>query len=223
MIVFPSIEQGSPDWHEIRRGRATASRFGKIMSPKELKYSTQARDYILELIAECFETDVTENRPPDFGTFWTRRGQDLEPLARLALDEITGLKSVQVGFCLSEEGILGFSPDCLIQSDGVFVTGGELKCPEPKTHCSWVSDGILPPEHKAQVHGSMVIGGFQEYHFLSFCPGMQPFYIHVQRDDYTEKLAMCLQRFVAEYKELREALIPKLQLTLPAPQTSQTE
>lgn len=213
MVVYPQIEQDTPEWRELRRGRATASNFDKIMSPKEMKYSKQAEGYMCQLIADCFETDVDE--VPVFETYWTRRGKQLEPLARMELAKITGMEIVEVGFCLHDNGILGFSPDGLIKDNQAYFTGGEFKCPAPATHVKYINDGVVPDEYKAQVHGSMIIGGFKEYHFLSFCPGMQTFYIKVTPDEYTEKLAGCLDKFVAEYRAMHERLIPKLQLTLP--------
>lgn len=212
MIVYPDIPQNSKEWRELRAGRATASNFDKIMTPKKMKYSDQAEGYMCELIAACFETDVEE--VPQFDSFWTKRGRELEPLARLELAKITSMEVHQVGFCLHENGILGCSPDGLLKSDGEYFAGGEFKCPMPATHVEYMKDGVLPDEYKLQCHGSMLVTGLKEWHFLSFCPGMQTFYIRVTPDEFTEKLAECLDRFVAEYKAMHERLVPKLQLTL---------
>jgi hypothetical protein len=61
----------------------------------------------------------------------------------------------------------------------------------------------------------MVITGLSHWHFFSWCPGMQSLHVVVGRDDYTAKVAEAMDRFTREYKELRERMIPKLQLTLP--------
>lgn len=213
MVVYPNMAQDSPEWREIRTGRATASNFDKIMSPKKMKYSEQAEGYMCQLIADCFETDVDD--VPVFDTYWTRRGKQLEPLARLELAKITGMEIHQVGFCLHDNGILGCSPDGLLKSGDAYVAGGEFKCPMPATHVKYINDGVCPQEYLAQCHGSMIVTGLQEWHFLSHCPGMQPFYIKITPDEYTEALAGCLDKFVAEYRVMHEKLIPKLTLTLP--------
>lgn len=208
MKVYPQIEQGSDEWIAIRKGRPTASKFDTIITATG-KPSTQAAGYIRELIAECFCPDFKMW----FGNAYTERGTEVEPEAREAFSTHTGLKLEQVGFVLAKDGICGCSPDSLIvDADGKYIAGLEIKCPAPKTHVGYVLDGVLPNEYKQQVHGSMVITGLTEWHFWSYFPGMKPFHIIVKADQYTEDVASQLTKFVAQYKEARETAIPKLKL-----------
>lgn len=220
MIVYPAIPQGTPQWRALRRGRPTASHLSEVITAAKGDYSASAPKYMAELLAQCFETDVDPDRD-EFSTFWTRRGQELEPLARSELATILGREAHQVGFCIQENGIFGCSPDVLFKTGDAYDDGGELKCPAPAQHVKWVMDGGLPLEHKAQVHGSMVITSIPRWNFLSYCPGMQPFHVQVTWDDFTDKLAALMARFTSDYKALHERLIPKLQLTLPSPQPTQ--
>lgn len=213
MKVFPHVIQGSEEWFAMRRGRATASRFSDIVTAKECKLSKSADRYIYELIADCFTTDVTGWT----GNRWTDRGTELEPEAREAFAARTGLNVVQVGFVAREERtpglyIVGCSPDCLITDPASldYIAGGEIKCLSPKEHVAVVAGGVLPDDHKQQVHGSMVVTGLPEWHFFSHCPGMEPFHIVTQRDEYTRKLAAGIDEFIIRYAELRAALMPKL-------------
>lgn len=208
MRVYRDIIQGTPEWLQLRKGRPTASRFSDILTTKG-DVSKSAKGYIRELIGECFA--------PEFeywgGNKFTERGTEIEPQARACFAEMTGETVEQVGFVISDDGICGCSPDgLLVDSSGVFKAGLELKCPSPKVHVGYVLDGILPDDYRQQVHGSMAVTGLTEWHFISYFPGMQPFRLLVQWDDYTEKVKDSLASFVSEYKLAREIAIPKLQL-----------
>lgn len=208
MKAYRDITQGTPEWLQLRKGRPTASRFSDILTSKG-DVSKSSKGYIRELIGECFA--------PDFdywgGNRFTDRGTEVEPLARAAFSELTGATVEQVGFCIHDNGVMGCSPDgLLVDAEGEFYAGLELKCPTPKVHVGYVLDGVLPDDYKQQVHGSMVVTGLTEWHFMSFFPNMKPFHLLVGWDDYTEKLAESLGQFIAAYKFERDIAIPKLQI-----------
>ena len=46
------IEQGSPEWHALRCGKATASRIADIVAKTKTGYSTSRANYMAELVAE---------------------------------------------------------------------------------------------------------------------------------------------------------------------------
>lgn len=203
--------QGSEQWFAARRGRPTASRFKDIITPTGL-LSKSAAAYAYELIAECFETGA----PPDFiGNKWTDRGTELEPEARAAFTEQTGLELEQVGFVTRhDQQLIGCSPDGLIKNAaGQYVAGFEAKCPTPKKHVETVAGGTLPDDYKVQVHGSLWLTGLPEWHFWSYCPGMQPFHCIVSPDAYTAKVGAALEQFVIDYAALRSRLLPLLKVT----------
>lgn len=212
MKIFPHVLQQSEEWFAMRRGRPTASRFGDIITPAKGEYSKSAEKYMHELIAECFITDV-----PDFaGTKWTDRGTELEPEARKAFMEHTGLKVEQVGFVTRDDGVVGFSPDGLIVGELAYEAHLEMKCPLPKQHVAnvmAVQAGKIPDDYKAQIHGGLVVTGFPRAHFWSYCPGMAPAHLIVERDEFTGKLEACLNRFILEYAAARTAIIPKLKVS----------
>ena len=207
MKVFPHVLQGSESWLAMRKGRPTASNFDKIITAAKGDLSKQRFDYMAALISECF--------CPEFvtwtGNFATDRGNELEPEARQAFMDHTGLNVVQVGFCTQDNGVVGCSPDALIVNDaGDYIAGVELKCPFPATHVKYVADGVLPDDYKQQVHGSMAVTGLNEWHFWSYFPGMKPFYLKVERDAYTAKVESALEQFMIEYGELSARVKPQL-------------
>lgn len=209
MKIYRDLTQGSVEWLAIRKGRPTASRFSDIVTATG-KPSASAGPYIRELIAECFCPDF----PTWGGNAATDRGVELEPAAREAFGLHTGLAIEQVGFVISDDNTCGCSPDSLVVSTlgTTHSAGVEIKCPAPKTHVGYVLDGVLPDVYRAQVHGSMIVTGFNIWHFYSHFPGLKPLHVVVQRDDYTELLAKALTAFVARYKEEMAAAVPKLQL-----------
>lgn len=101
-----------------------------------------------------------------------KRGTALEPLARKAYMERTGLNVVEVGFVSYNGYPLGFSPDGLIIEDGIIRGGQEIKAPQPSTHIKWLLDGGLPDEHKFQVHASLAMSNAPWWDFFSFCPSV---------------------------------------------------
>ena len=215
MIVYPVVEQRSPEWVALRRGRPTASRLKDIMTPVKCEYSKSATKYMASLIADCFDTDIDGMLEGEkYSNYWTSRGIDLEPLARIELGKILGVDISEVGFCLHDAGLFGCSPDGLVKENGVWSKGCEFKCPAPKTHVQWVMEGGIPSEYLCQVHGSMVITGLKQWEFLSYCPGMKPLHVTAEHNDFTERLAECMDRFAREYKETMALMMPKLQLQL---------
>ncbi len=214
MNVYESVIQGSEPWLAIRRGRATASKFSKILTPTG-KLSASAKKYIRGLIGSFLTGEDDEEF---FGSKATDRGTALEPLARAAFMERTGLDVKKVGFVtrpeLNDTQILGCSPDGLIvASDGLQYTEGlEIKCPGAAKFVEIVDEGVIPDEYKVQCHGCLAVTGMDRWHLWVWHPhpDIAPFYRVVERDDFTELLSRTLDDFVIQYAAMRAALIPKL-------------
>jgi putative phage-type endonuclease len=208
MKIWGELLQGSDQWHAARTGKITASNAAKIITAGG-KPSGQRDDYMIELISDCFAPGQNGFQ----GNFATDRGTALEPLARDAFTEQTGLPVVEVGFVTREDGVIGCSPDGLIvASNGLHESGLEIKCPLPKTHLRYLLDGTLPDTYKPQVHFSMMVTGLP-WHFWSYCPGMKPLHLEIEPDDYTDKLQNMVDDFVMEYsakwekvKQYRESI-----------------
>jgi len=191
-------DQRSAAWFEARRGMVTASRFDKILTPKEGKPSAQQNALINELIAESV-------LPPQEGvilpvTEEMYEGMKLEGEARCYFElEEAKVPVTQVGFCIHDSGLFGCSPDGLCGEDG----GLELKVPLAKTHIGYIRDGVLPDAYKNQVHGSMIVTGRKWWSFFSYSRHFEPFHIRVERDAFTQKLEGELFAFCARYNAER--------------------
>lgn len=192
-------EQYSKEWLDLRRGVPTASEFNRILTPKTGELSSQSKKYISELIGDKFRSDYGETEGPD--TPDIRRGKEYEAEARCYYEFHTNSTVNKVGFCLDDDGRFGCSPDGLIGEDG----GLEVKNPKYSTHAEWFQDWkkdkVMPAEHKAQAHGSLIVTGRKWWDFMSYYPGLPPLIFRVTPDEYTEKLRMALNSFWDKYQE----------------------
>lgn len=207
MKIWPKMEQRSEQWFQARAGRPTASEFKRIVTPSG-ELSGQMEDYATELVAECLRPDEVAF----MGNRHTDRGEELEPEARETFEAIMKIKVEEVGFVTRSDEVVGCSPDGLINNkNGKPVAGLEIKCPLPKNHAKYILDRELPVDYKQQVHGSMAVTGLNYWYFMSYCQGMKPFIIRVERDNYTRKVSKALDRFLIFYSAHRNKLLPLLQ------------
>lgn len=205
MKIWPEMVQGSDEWFKARTGRPTASNFERIITPTG-KDSSQWEGFAIDLVADCIRPDML-----DFiGNKHTDRGNELEPEARESFSKIMGLEVQQVGFVTRDDGIVGCSPDGLIYQKGKPVAGLELKCPLAKNHAKYLVEGVLPKDYAPQVHGGMAVTGLDFWYFMSYCQGMAPFIIRVERDGFTAKVTDALDRFLIFYAARRTELLPLL-------------
>ncbi|WPX40142.1 YqaJ viral recombinase family protein [Akkermansia sp. N21116] len=207
MKIWPNMEQRTEEWFRARAGRLTASNFGRLLTPKTGKDSSQWEALAIELCCSCIRPDEVQWE----GNFHTDRGEALEPEARELFARTMELVVEQVGFVTKDDNpVIGCSPDALVKLDGRYAGGLEIKCPLAKNHARYILDGVVPDEYKAQVHGSMVVTGLPCWYFMSYCPGFPPFIRLVPWDAYTDKLADALDRFTIYYSEIRSRIMPVL-------------
>jgi hypothetical protein len=195
MKVF-DFAQYSPEHWAMRRGRPTASRFGDLITAVRGDPSKSADAYINDLIAQIY--DDSYGNVDDYVTAAMRNGTIMEPAARRFYEFERDVEVTQVGFCLSDCGRYGGSPDGL--ADGGVL---ELKCPTLKTQVQYLRAGGLPVEYRAQCHGHLIVTGLPWCDFLSYAHGLPPLLVRVEPDEYTEKLRDCLAKFLDDYQRER--------------------
>lgn len=190
------VEQGSPEWIEARLGHATSSEFSSVLAKGQGKTRTT---YLRRVTTERLTGKPVET----YRNAHTDRGTEQEPLARLGYEARTDNMVEQVGFIKHATLMAGCSPDGLIETNG----GAEIKCVIPTTQLETILGGTCPPEHKAQIQGSLWITEREWWDFCSFSPDMPPhlrFHIHrVHRDeDYIKALEAEVRKFLVEVDEL---------------------
>lgn len=199
--TFHQVEQGTDEWHDLRRGKITASELGQWIDPaKKDKRSKDARE---KMICKLLAQSINAYEPPFFENEWMKRGKEMEPEARSSYEKWTGNEITEVGFATmnGSGGIfVGCSPDGVIFADGGLL---EMKIPLPATHIGYLRSGEFPESsYGMQVRMQMAVTGASYVDFWSWNPGLPPFLSRVERDDSVEKLAEHLGVFA---KELRGA------------------
>lgn len=202
--IWPAMVQGSEQWFAARRGRATASQFKKILTPGG-KLSKQAEAYARQLARETIMTD-----PQEFtGNKFTDWGNEHEPAAREAWQELTGTTVHEIGFATHQRmRCVGCSPDGLVEVGGKIVAGLEIKCPQIDTLVDWALAGVIPPDHMAQVHGSMIVTGLKRWEFCAYHPGAPLFTPPAAEwNSFTDALLEAVEGFVVLYSEIRPRVV----------------
>lgn len=187
--------QLSDEWWALRCGKATCSDFGRILTGGG-KLSAQADAYAEEIAASILAPDPDE--PPPFANYAMTRGSRLEHEARAWYEMEYRCCVQRVGFISTDDGWAGGSPDGLVGEIG----GAEIKCPLAKTHIAYWRRGELPTEHKPQVHGYLWLTERLWWDFVSYCPGLPPFRVRIEPDEYTEQLGKALEQFRCDLETL---------------------
>lgn len=192
-MIRHDFQQYTDEWWEVRRGVPTASNADKILTPTGKASSSQDK-YACQLIADTL--DPNYGRVESYQSAAMKNGLILEPEARAFYEFDRGVTLTQVGFCLTDDGRFGCSPDALWQNG---ERGLEIKSPIPATHIEYLLAGGMPNKYKPQVHMSMLVTGLEVWDFMSYCPGFPPLLVEVERDEFTEQLAEQMEKFKAKY------------------------
>ena len=172
VTIYDTLEQGSTEWLQARRGIVTASTIGQIITAKTIKpaMNDRSRGLFQTLIAERITGHVEPVHPNRAMT----RGTLLEPEARRIYAEQTGQDVTEVGFARldTDTYTLGSSPDGLVGETG----GIEIKSPSAKVHVATVLSGAIPDYNRAQVQAFLHVTGREWCDFISYLPG-EPLFI----------------------------------------------
>ena len=199
------MEQGSPEWHAARLGKATASRISDVVARTKSGVAASRANYEAELIAERLTGEAAEH----FHNAIMQRGSDVEEQARAAYEFKTDAEMIQVGFVDHPTiKMSGASPDRLVGDDGMI----EVKCPHTATHLSTLLGAPIPKKYMTQMQWQMACTGRAWCDFVSFDPRLpakhQLFVKRVERD---AEMIADLQREVRVFLTGVDAKIAKLE------------
>lgn len=195
-------EQRTPEWFAARKGIPTASNFDRIITT-EGKPSKQRQKYLYELAGERLGGIVDES----YQSFAMLQGIEREGEAR-SLYELLYASVEEVGFCVSDCGLFGCSPDGLINENG----GIEIKCPLIHTHVEYLlnSKDEVPNDYFQQVQGCLFVTGRQWWDFVSYFPGLPPIIVREEPNDVFQRLLKKeLELFCEELNETVNKISPK--------------
>lgn len=206
-VIVTDIEQGTPEWFNLRKEIPTASNFNRILTATTLKPSSQATKYMAELIAK---THGAENE--SFYSSHMAHGHEYEPEARAWYELDNMVKVKEVAFVYGDKSrTFGASPDGLINKDG----GIEIKCPKLETHIGYhLSDGGVPVDYLHQVYGCLFVTGRKWWDFLSYHPGgWDAYLVRTSRSDpkyasWEAKFGPVLTEFLQKLAKSKHQLDP---------------
>lgn len=195
MIQVIDVEQGSPEWFAARAGIPTASEFSTVMAKgKDGGASITRAKYLRQLAGEIL---TGEPAPEGYSNGFMERGKVLEDEARSLYAFMRDAEPQRVGFI--RNGQKGASPDSLIGDRA----GLEIKVAIPAVQIERLQRGTLPPEHVAQVQGSLLVTERDSWDFVSYCPKLPPLILTIGRDEaYIANLAKCIDAFNEELDAL---------------------
>jgi len=198
-MIILDCEQGGEEWFKARSGIPTSSCFDKVITPKTMKPSAQAQNYLYTLAGERIAGIKAET----YQNEWMKRGSDMEGEARDLFQLVKDVDVKQVGLVYPDEKKrYACSPDGLLENAGL-----ELKCPAMHTHISYLLGQCLPGDYIPQVQGSLLITGFQLWWFMSYYPGLPPFILKTTRNNsFISRLKALLDDFCEELDAVTDRL-----------------
>lgn len=194
-VYIDGMDQGSPEWHQIRNGRFTGSCAFKLVAEakrdmsdaEKLKYkednpkgraTTIVDPALLATGAVTYTEQVASERltgmpaEDDFDTFAMRWGKDHEPKAKQLLKLGYDIEGRDIGF-ITYGDTVGYSPDWIVNDK----FGVEIKCPQSRAiHLKYRSlanaDDFKAnhPNHYWQIQMGLMVTGFKMWKFVSYHP-----------------------------------------------------
>ncbi len=195
------MEQGSGEWHHIRKGKVTGTTLKGIMgTPKARQESTY------EIIAERLTVGVDTDYESAMD-----RGTRLEPDAIAAFELETGLEVERIGFAEDDTNpMIANSPDGLIgETEAV-----EAKCPGGKNYVKMWLTNQIPDEYYWQVVQYFIVNDkLQKLYFIGYHPEITIHPLHiieVSRETLLEDIAkakVAQEVFLGEVEKVLKDLI----------------
>jgi putative phage-type endonuclease len=216
-IYHLNVEQGSDEWHALRRGVITASTISRLItSTGKPANNDTSRSQLLQLLAER----ITGESEPSFYNNDMARGHLLEPLAR----DIYAKHRAPVqecGFVTADfDGtVIGYSPDGLVGDEGLI----EIKSPLRKRHLLSLLSDEVPAEYMPQVQTGLAVTGRHWCDYISYAPGLPLFVHRCKRDELAiAYLIIAAQAAEVELQRLMEIYTTKAAI-FPATEPIQSE
>lgn len=149
------LEQNTQEWLDFRKDKIGASDAPIIMGDSPWKTPYQLWQQKLDLVSQGEQTIAM------------RRGHELEPIARKAYIDYTGIEIEPYIALHPEKAWMMASLDGYNQERGVCV---EIKCPGKEDHAI-ASQGNVPKKYYAQLQHQLAVLGLNNAHYFSYREG----------------------------------------------------
>jgi len=190
------LDQGSEAWLAARVGLVTASRISDVLATTKSGPSASRAGYMGELVAERL---TGRSAASVYINADMQRGTELEPVARLAYEALTGELVREVGLVTHPTMQAGASPDGLVGDDVVL----EIKCPRTHVHIEYLLANKPPSKYVPQMAWQCVCTRRKHADFVSFDPSMpeqlQLFIVRYTPDPaYLAEIESAVRAFIRE-------------------------
>jgi len=195
--IFDMVQQ-TEEWYAAKLGMFSGSSFHVFLGNSATK-----TDKLWELIAERRYQDSDKE---DMGSFYTERGNILEPEARRMYSAVYETEVKEVGLVEDREYFPGYvvcSPDGLVGDDGII----EIKCLVAKymtqyTEGKHANDFYIEPKYRTQVQFNLLVTQRKWCDFIYYHPRVGLRVQRIERDpEYQQKILDTLKECVAFIKE----------------------
>lgn len=194
MKKYNLVEQGTDEWHQIRKGKITGTTLKSIMGTPKAR-----QDAIYQIIAERLtvgvEDETSYENPMD-------RGLRLEPDAITMFEFETNLKVERTGYAEDDTNpFIANSPDGLISENQAI----EVKCLGGKNHVKMWLENKIPDDYIWQVVQYFIVNEkLEKLYFVGYHPDIPIHPLHIIEVIRQEVDAKILQARSAEEAFLKE-------------------
>lgn len=198
------IQQGTPEWHAQRLGKATASKIADIVTRTKTGWGAGRANYRAQLIAER----LTGRPAETFTNAAMQWGVETEAEARIAYEAYALCGVEQVSFIDHPRiAMSGASPDGLIGDVGLI----EIKCPNTATHIDTLRGAPIADKYVKQMLWQMACTGRGWCDFASYDPRLpESMRLHVTRLHRDDTAIAELEQQVADFLKEVDAAVTDL-------------
>jgi len=171
------VEQNTPEWEALRRGKPTSSSAGLIVTSAG-KPSASRGKCAAKLAAELFAGEPVDAFE---GNKWTDRGHELEDEAIAHFEMVQEVEVKRIGFVTDDEESCGTSPDGMF---GDWLV--EVKCLKAENHIEalmYIAKNKKPPvKYIPQIQDQMLVTGAKCVMMIFHHPQLPSKFVAVQPD-----------------------------------------
>lgn len=186
-----NMEQGTPEWHEVRKGKLTASHGTAIASN-----GAGLKTYVKNIILAMF----TEKKPLTGGDI--ERGNELEPIARAKYEFEKNVEVIEYGF-IEFSKRCGYSPDGLVEEEGLI----EIKARNDAKHLDLLLTGKIDTGTVWQMQMGMLVTNRKWCDFISYNPNFKKNSLYIKRVHRDETAINKLRKGIYEGSKMIEELL----------------
>jgi len=202
MIIIDDIQQNTPEWFELRKGKITGT-----TSVTAFTGNKKLKDF-WSILADRVVVDADKIETA------RDRGHRLEDEAVQLAAEKLGLELYHpVGMVIAEHNEnLGYSPDRLVAPiNGKFIADIEAKCFEGAAHLEAViTEKIFDKTQMLRpftINPDLDTRYYVFYHDRIAIPELSLHIMEIKRDDYMDEIETLMERDVAALKEIDDILL----------------